>query len=439
MQTVRVTTIDNFQGEEARIIIASLVRSNDRGEIGFVSGKERANVLLSRARDGLILIGNETTLRNAKSAVGRKLWTGVLDQLQAANQVFSGLPARCEVHRVEPAGSLCSADSFKALVPDGGCCKPCGYALPSCPLQHACSMKCHPCPVPLGAKAATMAERQAAFHAVLQCRELLVEKCPATQQLEDGEAHYIERVCCEGSGRPCQVRVRDQCPQGHIMSRLCCEKLAPAKCEVCKKVQAALKKQAEEDQARKMEIQRLEEAQLQMRLKLDEERCALADRLQAQRIQKETDMVATELRKVRQSLSTVDASMAEAEEASLQQQRASAVVPSRPAKAPMEDLVSRVVAIAESAPSPVSTAGRCDTPAAVVSSAPTASTPVPAVALPNTAAIPSAPTPTSTAECSGSQYRIHKCRLHSSGPECPTCQCTCAQWRPRQGAAAEAF
>ena len=394
VQTVRVTTIDNFQGEEARIIIASLVRSNDRGEIGFVSGKERANVLLSRARDGLILIGNETTLRNAKSAVGRKLWTGVLDQLQAANQVFSGLPARCEVHRVEPAGSLCSADAFKALVPDGGCCKPCGYALPSCPFQHACSMKCHPCPVPLGAKAATMAERQAAFHAVLQCRELLVEKCPATQQLEDGEAHYIERVCCEGSGRPCQVRVRDQCPQGHIMSRLCCEKLAPAKCEVCKKVQAALKKQAEEDQARKMEIQRLEEAQLQMRLKLDEERCALADRLQAQRIQKETDMVATELRKVRQSLSTVDASMAEAEEASLQQQRASAVVPSRPAKAPMEDLVSRVAAIAESAPSPVSTAGRCDTPAAVVSSAPTASTPVPAVALPNTAAIPSAPTPT---------------------------------------------
>eukprot|EP00892_Ulva_mutabilis_P000792 jgi/Ulvmu1/10713/UM067_0040.1 len=47
---VRASTIDNFQGEEARIVIASLTRSNAQGVIGFLNEPQRVNVLLSRAR-----------------------------------------------------------------------------------------------------------------------------------------------------------------------------------------------------------------------------------------------------------------------------------------------------------------------------------------------------------------------------------------------------
>ena len=44
---VRVSTVDNFQGEEARIVIASLVRGNAAGKIGFLSEPQRVNVSVS--------------------------------------------------------------------------------------------------------------------------------------------------------------------------------------------------------------------------------------------------------------------------------------------------------------------------------------------------------------------------------------------------------
>ncbi|KAE8741232.1 hypothetical protein FOCC_FOCC013247, partial [Frankliniella occidentalis] len=51
---IRVTTVDNFQGEENKIIILSLVRSNTSGSIGFLKLENRACVALSRARDVIV-------------------------------------------------------------------------------------------------------------------------------------------------------------------------------------------------------------------------------------------------------------------------------------------------------------------------------------------------------------------------------------------------
>ena len=65
--------IDNYQGEENDIIITSLTRSNEEGNIGFMSSPERLNVLLSCARMGLIIIGNSETFLKSRS--GRELWT----------------------------------------------------------------------------------------------------------------------------------------------------------------------------------------------------------------------------------------------------------------------------------------------------------------------------------------------------------------------------
>ncbi|KAJ4249160.1 hypothetical protein NW762_012495 [Fusarium torreyae] len=50
LKSVRVATVDNFQGEEAKVIVISLVRSNSQGDCGFLKTSNRINVLLSRAK-----------------------------------------------------------------------------------------------------------------------------------------------------------------------------------------------------------------------------------------------------------------------------------------------------------------------------------------------------------------------------------------------------
>lgn len=59
---ITVNTVDGFQGQERDVIIISLVRSNDEGQIGFLRDLRRMNVAITRARMKLIIIGNVTTL-----------------------------------------------------------------------------------------------------------------------------------------------------------------------------------------------------------------------------------------------------------------------------------------------------------------------------------------------------------------------------------------
>lgn len=57
-----VNTIDSFQGQERDVIYISLVRSNENGEIGFLSDTRRINVALTRARKKLVVIGDSATI-----------------------------------------------------------------------------------------------------------------------------------------------------------------------------------------------------------------------------------------------------------------------------------------------------------------------------------------------------------------------------------------
>ncbi len=57
-----IGTVDSFQGQERDIIYISLVRSNEQGEIGFLSDIRRMNVAMTRARRKLVIVGDSATL-----------------------------------------------------------------------------------------------------------------------------------------------------------------------------------------------------------------------------------------------------------------------------------------------------------------------------------------------------------------------------------------
>ncbi|KAL5648208.1 hypothetical protein ACJX0J_042563, partial [Zea mays] len=65
--SIKVQTVDSFQGDEKDIIILSTVRCNSGGNIGFLDSDRRANVALTRARNCLWILGHEDTLSRSNS------------------------------------------------------------------------------------------------------------------------------------------------------------------------------------------------------------------------------------------------------------------------------------------------------------------------------------------------------------------------------------
>ncbi|XP_054789623.1 uncharacterized ATP-dependent helicase C29A10.10c-like isoform X2 [Prosopis cineraria] len=72
--SVRVCSVDGFQGGEEDIIIISTVRSNESGNVGFLSNRQRANVALTRARHCLWILGNAEALKQSGS-----VWTKLVN------------------------------------------------------------------------------------------------------------------------------------------------------------------------------------------------------------------------------------------------------------------------------------------------------------------------------------------------------------------------
>ena len=77
---ISVNTVDGFQGQERDVILISLVRSNDEGQIGFLKDLRRMNVAMTRARMKLIILGNKDTM--TKHPFYQKLW----EYIEAINE-----------------------------------------------------------------------------------------------------------------------------------------------------------------------------------------------------------------------------------------------------------------------------------------------------------------------------------------------------------------
>jgi helicase required for RNAi-mediated heterochromatin assembly 1 len=131
----KVVTVDSYQGEENEIVLLSLVRSNTRRNIGFLSVENRVCVALSRAKRGFYIFGNAENLCHTN-----RMWWEVL-KIMAENprRVGFSLPLTCQNH----GRKIWINDHLQFNSLTAGCDRPCPENLPC---GHQCPAKCHPVP-----------------------------------------------------------------------------------------------------------------------------------------------------------------------------------------------------------------------------------------------------------------------------------------------------
>ncbi|KAF2837549.1 hypothetical protein M501DRAFT_995498 [Patellaria atrata CBS 101060] len=192
LRTLRVATIDNFQGEEAKVVIISLVRSNEEGKCGFLKTSNRINVLLSRAQHGMYIIGN------AQTSIHVPMWRDVMDLLKAGDNIGLYFELECPRHPDTPI-VVSTPEDFHRFSPEGGCDLMCSSRL-LC--GHRCISKCH----------------SEHLHSSVYC----LERC---QKILPGCNHGCPNLCGDKCIQQCQVRIPDperMLPCGHLAPNLTC-------------------------------------------------------------------------------------------------------------------------------------------------------------------------------------------------------------------------
>ncbi|WVQ96520.1 hypothetical protein IAU59_003625 [Kwoniella sp. CBS 9459] len=186
---VTLRSVDNFQGEEAKVVILSLVRNGGSGmpeetdrpvtfdrsaiaSIGFLKSANRANAALSRAKEGMVILGN-ADLFASQSA----MWKSVISTLEEQDAVFDYVPLRCDLHPDHDFGKIQTPGLIPIRSPEGGCLAPCDSKL-AC--GHPCPRLCHPAD-----RGCTAAQSSSS----LTCKEMMEQVLPC--------GHTVRILCGE--------------------------------------------------------------------------------------------------------------------------------------------------------------------------------------------------------------------------------------------------
>lgn len=259
---IRVSTVDNFQGEENDIILLSLVRSNERGVIGFLKAENRVCVALSRAKHGFYCIGNFEMLRR-----GSDTWQNIISDVETKGKVGESLIIHCNNHPQFQNRAKYPGD-FAKYFPIGGCHLPCEYRL-KC--GHVCTLTCHSfdpehekymCKKQVNDSCPEGHAVVRLCHEDLKCAERVMRilpRCGHTEQMhcyQDPDKihcmtmctksipscrHSQEMLCSQDPGRvSCQHLCEQACPEGHECQLLCHVYPQCPPCKVTSKVQLPL-------------------------------------------------------------------------------------------------------------------------------------------------------------------------------------------------------
>ncbi|KIY70900.1 hypothetical protein CYLTODRAFT_391263 [Cylindrobasidium torrendii FP15055 ss-10] len=203
---IRLGTLDTFQGDEAKIVIISLVRNSGDyatdASIGFLKSSNRINVAVSRAKHGMYIFGNAANLsRNAT-------WSKILTKMEEEGIVGNALPIVCPRHPAT-VRQITGINQIPHNAPEGGCLERCEFQL-SC--GHTCPSVCHP---------------DLEQHARIMCHE----PCP---RITCPRGHPCTRDCGDDCGS-CVFPFRDvPLPCGHVISQVPCHQLDALDSVVCK-------------------------------------------------------------------------------------------------------------------------------------------------------------------------------------------------------------
>jgi len=131
--TIKVHTIDMYQGDENDFVIVSLVRSNPRNAIGFLKLLNRRCVAQSRARCGLYFVGDSVTLScNAD-------WVCLIEGMRKSDCLGTSICLKCPVH----LSSTVLATTAEDITLGSFCTITCDRALAGCD-THRCKKPCQP-------------------------------------------------------------------------------------------------------------------------------------------------------------------------------------------------------------------------------------------------------------------------------------------------------
>ena len=90
---IEIATVDAFQGRECDVVVYSTVRSNKEHRIGFLGDYRRVNVALSRARQQLVIVGDDRMMESASVIGSANPFTAVLGYIRSGRDGCAVVPA----------------------------------------------------------------------------------------------------------------------------------------------------------------------------------------------------------------------------------------------------------------------------------------------------------------------------------------------------------